>query len=449
MNSSRPTTFSAILYWTPQSFTVLTGRDTGDVACYGIASNLRIERTARPPSTDKSLFIDAYRFRCDARGFFSFQCDKKKMKSTKKNECNLNEREEEEDKQTLSCTESIAVRLFINSGHIDSAELANRAISKSSSLDAGLVANGRVFVLHSKDVQSVNAGGALFSAATVSAHMSKNGCITRERAVRTIELRKWQCESAHSLEESSSSSSLTTRPPILLFQSTSLLDAASVSTTASDHQGDVSMASSNKSLLANENNETSFTSRMLMQQQQQQRDHYDQQRLDKHKDEKEEEEEEEGRFFLFNNELTPSRHDSAPSPIAERSGSIVDVTCIDEIGKEDDALIDNTCHRPQQKQKQTSESIYNLKSDATMPSHHILHRRHLHANSYPYSSSSSSSTSSTLKQYPGVSLETLKAAGLIEDDKEAKVRIRNEQRERMVAMSLSRSRATLEITKGH
>jgi hypothetical protein len=88
MNSSRPTTFSAILYWTPQSFTVLTGRDTGDVACYGIASNLRIERTARPPSTDKSLFIDAYRFRCDERGFFSFQCDKKKMKSTNESECN-------------------------------------------------------------------------------------------------------------------------------------------------------------------------------------------------------------------------------------------------------------------------------------------------------------------------------------------------------------------------
>jgi hypothetical protein len=357
------------------------------------------------------------------------------MTSTNKSECNLNKREEEEDKQTLSCTESIAVRLLLNSGHIDTAELASRAISKSSSLDAGLVADGRVFGLHSKDVQSVNAGGALFSAATVSAHMSKNGSVTRGCAVQTIELRKWQCESAHSLEESS-----LTRPPILLFQSTSLLDAASVSTTESDHQGDVSMASSNKSLLANENNETSFTSRMLMQQQQQ-RDHYHQ-RLDKHKDE--EEEEEEGRFFLFNNELTPSRHDSAPSPIAERSGSIVDVTCIDEIGKED-ALIDNTC-RPQQKQ-QTSESIYYLQSDATMSSHHILHRRHLHA--YSYSSSSTSSTSSILKQYPGVSLETLKAAGVIEDDNEAQDRIRNEQRERMVAMSLSRSRATLEITKGH
>jgi hypothetical protein len=53
-----------------------------------------------------------------------------------------------------------------------------------------------------------------------------------------------------------------------------------------------------------------------------------------------------------------------------------------------------------------------------------------------------------LKRFPGVSLTTLKAAGIIEDDYQAQARMRNEQRERLVAMSLLRSRACLEITKG-
>jgi hypothetical protein len=163
-----------------------------------------------------------------------------------------------------------------------------------------------------------------------------------------------------------------------------------------------------------------------------------------------EDDEVEGRFFLFSsNESTPSRHDSAPSPIAERSGSIVDVSCADEIVDKEDRIDNSSTLSPPLLQQHPTESIYHLQSDAL--------RRHPSFNSSLNASSSSSfsfhdndnpSTSSILKRFPGVSLTTLKAAGIIEDDYQAQARMRNEQRERLVAMSLLRSRACLEITKG-
>jgi hypothetical protein len=449
MNSSRPSTFHSILYWTPQSFTILTGKDSGDVACYGIASNVRVERIARPPNTEKGLFIDAYRFRCDAQGYFSFQCDKN-INTKKSSEDNSNNSNKEglennkDDKKSTSRVESLALGMLLHSGHIDTAETAARALSKSSSLDAGLVADGRVFGVHSKDVQSVNAGGSLFLAANVSAHLSKNGKSSRDVAIRTIESRKWQCESAQALGELSSLSS--SRPQLLLFNSTALADSANMS-TSSDRE--VSICGNKE----NSNVDNNYFSSAKVQAKQQEQHHRQQQqeRLFNNKVAAANEDDEvEGRFFLFSsNESTPSRHDSAPSPIAERSGSIVDVSCADEIVDKEDRIDNSSTLSPPLLQQHPTESIYHLQSDAL--------RRHPSFNSSLNASSSSSfsfhdndnpSTSSILKRFPGVSLTTLKAAGIIEDDYQAQARMRNEQRERLVAMSLLRSRACLEITKG-